>query len=631
MNSQKNKGITLIALVITIIVLLILAGVSLSLVVGEDGIIKRAVNAKKIAEDAEIHEIISLAYQQAVIGQYMNEIDFATSIKKDLENQYGTGNVTVTKNSDGTYLVDIIGKGSYQIDANGNIENVNQKLELGIVTTKEDGNPLEENTRYPKALVTITVTNINEVNISEIKLLDSQNIEMTAKSIDKTAGIATFEVNKNMTYTALAEGKIDGKNTLSQEKVKVNCITLATLDRYKTEGKIEIVWLDEENNIISKPKEPNLQGNMKKLTFDDTTNTFVETTSNNWYAYNSVTSGTNTTSKWANAKTTDGSMWVWIPRYAYKITYYDSDGTTEIGYSCARGIVTVEGDVVAENKEGIDTVGDYIVHPAFTSSAENGGGFGEISGFWFAKFETSGSTTVGTGFKSIAGVESLREPNIAEFYTCARQQLYGENGKTDSLDNYTSFGSSHMVKNSEWGAVAYLSQSSYGTNGVKVQQNISNYITGESSTGVYTDNVNQSTTYNPYGVYDMNGTSWEYVAAYVNNGASNLLNGGDITSTVAQSTKYKTVYPSTVNNGSDVPEADYALNANVRGDAVYETSKSYANAFAWFWAESYFPDSGYPFFGRGGFFYNHNGGVFCFNNGDGTGYNFVTCRLALVF
>ena len=61
MNSQKNKGITLIALVITIIVLLILAGVSLSLVVGEDGIIKRAVNAKKIAEDAEIHEIISLA------------------------------------------------------------------------------------------------------------------------------------------------------------------------------------------------------------------------------------------------------------------------------------------------------------------------------------------------------------------------------------------------------------------------------------------------------------------------------------------------------------------------------------------------------------------------------------------
>ena len=188
-----------------------------------------------------------------------------------------------------------------------------------------------------------------------------------------------------------------------------------------------------------------------------------------------------------------------------------------------------------------------------------------------------------------------------------------------------------MVKNSEWGAVAYLAQSSYGTNGEKIQRNSSNYVTGGSSTGVYTDNVNQSTTYNPYGVYDMNGTSWEYVAAYVNNGASNLSNGGDITSTVAQSTKYKTVYPSTVNNGSDASEADYVLNANVRGDAVYETSNSHRDVNSWFWAESDFPDSNYPFFGRGSLFYNINGGAFCFNQGDGLGYNFVTCRLALVF
>ena len=43
----KNRGITLIAMVINIIVLLILAGVSISLVMGETGILKRAETASK--------------------------------------------------------------------------------------------------------------------------------------------------------------------------------------------------------------------------------------------------------------------------------------------------------------------------------------------------------------------------------------------------------------------------------------------------------------------------------------------------------------------------------------------------------------------------------------------------------
>ena len=35
--------------------------------------------------------------------------------------------------------------------------------------------------------------------------------------------------------------------------------------------------------------------------------------------------------KWANAITADGSMWVWIPRYAYKITYTDSTDKSKGG------------------------------------------------------------------------------------------------------------------------------------------------------------------------------------------------------------------------------------------------------------------------------------------------------------
>ena len=53
---KNNKGITLIALVITIIVLLILAGVTIAAVSGDNGILTRAVDAKEKTEIADIKE-----------------------------------------------------------------------------------------------------------------------------------------------------------------------------------------------------------------------------------------------------------------------------------------------------------------------------------------------------------------------------------------------------------------------------------------------------------------------------------------------------------------------------------------------------------------------------------------------
>lgn len=59
---KKNQsGITLIALVITIIVLLILAGVSIAMLTGDNGILTKATTARTETRDAEIKEAISLA------------------------------------------------------------------------------------------------------------------------------------------------------------------------------------------------------------------------------------------------------------------------------------------------------------------------------------------------------------------------------------------------------------------------------------------------------------------------------------------------------------------------------------------------------------------------------------------
>ena len=58
---STKKGITLIALVITIIVLLILAGVTIQMIVGKNGIVNRAINASEETTDADIEEILRMA------------------------------------------------------------------------------------------------------------------------------------------------------------------------------------------------------------------------------------------------------------------------------------------------------------------------------------------------------------------------------------------------------------------------------------------------------------------------------------------------------------------------------------------------------------------------------------------
>ena len=67
-NKKTSKGITLIALVITIIVLLILAGVSIAMLTGKNGIITQAQNAKNKTAEAEVKEKEDLEKQNDIIS-----------------------------------------------------------------------------------------------------------------------------------------------------------------------------------------------------------------------------------------------------------------------------------------------------------------------------------------------------------------------------------------------------------------------------------------------------------------------------------------------------------------------------------------------------------------------------------
>ena len=347
-----------------------------------------------------------------------------------------------------------------------------------------------------------------------------------------------------------------------------------------------------------------------------------------WYAYTEQTGTTEAegsgTSKWANVKMSDDSYFVWIPRYEYKIL--SGEGTSTAGVI----------DINFISTEKTTPTAGYTIHPAFTSSAPNGGGFGEIPGLWVAKFEASqsnaSSSSAGTSskIKIQPNVQSWRSITIGDVYTKALDY------DTRSINN--SEFDSHLMKNSEWGAVAYLAWSKYGRNGTEITiNNSSSYITGNAGNTIDASSASgttnawntskgmlASTTGNASGIYDMNGGAYEYVAAYLANGNSYLSSNGSsfastsVTSNSA-STKYVTVYP----KGSSDTQANnwnaYKALTNLRGDAMKETASSYSGSTSWNGDYSYFPYSSVPFFIRGGYFNNGSGaGAFSFyySNGD---------------
>lgn len=99
---KSSNGITLIALVITIIVLLILAGISISMVLGENGILQRARDAKTKSDEAQIRERIQLAYHSALTKDILGKDGelTMTTLQTELDNEFTGKTVNITPNID---------------------------------------------------------------------------------------------------------------------------------------------------------------------------------------------------------------------------------------------------------------------------------------------------------------------------------------------------------------------------------------------------------------------------------------------------------------------------------------------------------------------------------------------------
>ena len=274
-----------------------------------------------------------------------------------------------------------------------------------------------------------------------------------------------------------------------------------------------------------------------------------------------------------------------------------------------------EIDIVFENKtttkQNGDAIDTYYTHPAFTFGND------ELNGILVGKFETTGTADTPTVKGNDA---SLTGQNVSTQFTTAQKfgtSAYGSTSKVDS----------HMMKNSEWGAVAYLSHSKYGTNKEVRINNYSNnneYLTGcgaiidsEASSNtcgiVYGKAISypQSTTGNITGVFDMSGGAREYVMGYYS-GASTTWGATSNDNYAGFSSKpvskyfddYTTTNPLTACNGGIC-----------YGHALSEASNWYNDA-------QYFVYDDFPWIKRGSYMEGEDivdSGVFSFDFGLGNG------------
>ena len=567
---KSTKGITLIALVVTIIILLILAGVSIAMLTGNNGILSQAGRAKDRTREEGAREKIQLE----VMGAYdkYGDIDLG-KLKTNLDNNVGAdtskiNDILIDGATTGKITVD--GKDFY-VDGNGNV----------LDYDGPDGTDTPEKS---------TETTINRWN-GTIDIVFLQN---TSYAVSQTPNVPALD------------------NTMVP--VKYNTET----KNWNVCSKDDAEWY----NYAAQSSTTESGGSSKwanVMLTDDIVVEKGETTYDASAIKNLITSNNLQTIVGATV-TTEGSMLVWVPRYAYRITYKNSSGDV-LGYSDSRGIVTKDGKTPSSYQTpttSINVNGSientkyeyYRPHPAFETDLDQGGWSSRLTGIWIGKFEATGSTSEVTVKSSLS---SLRSQTIGTFWQSAKDNF---KAKTSG---------SHMMKNSEWGAVAYLTESKYGRNTTAVTQNTDsgNYTGGANTAGAYKDNILQSTTGNVYGIYDTVGGATEYVASYIANNQSNCgyqfaSNDGtsDSKNDKTKSTKYATVYK--YNTTSDSWRDNYYLNLNkVFGDGTTETSIEGTGRNSWHSACSDSVYTSRSFFHRGGDYLDSDAGSFSFSSSAG--------------
>ena len=212
---NNKKGITLIALVVTVVVLIILAGVSINAVLGDNGIIKKANQAASVTKEAEVKEAIN----RTILEFYLTN-DYET-LEDFLKAKAEDGSIdSVTKNADGTLTVK---KGDYSVTVE-NKTNSSGGSGSGGSTGGETQTP-EITVGEIKVVADSTGTGSAITDAASVYLGNTLYITFVhsitggTTVVDKTI---PYAVTKNGTYNFTVTGIVNGKSYTKNVSVTVN-------------------------------------------------------------------------------------------------------------------------------------------------------------------------------------------------------------------------------------------------------------------------------------------------------------------------------------------------------------------------------------------------------------------------
>ncbi len=515
-------------------------------------------------------------------------------------------------------------------------------------------NNSDEKASYVLSLEDITTG--ERLSFSDVKLGLTKNGEASIYSLDTLENLV------------IDTGIIDGNETIEynlrlwiKDTVTDNELIQGKSLRFRIQVNAEQIPKEIYTESILNGTDPVLSNNLVPVTIENDGTVHKASIYEKWYSYEEKL--------WANAvvlldKTVTyengevipeekiESYFVWIPRYKYKIF-------NDIVYT---GLTEIEDraqeiEIEFENKETAKstgtTTGSWLTHPAFTSFDSNG--------FWVGKYESGYKGATSTDTAQVNSNDSTKlqiKPNAYSW----RNITVGNAFKVGY--DYLRSDESHLMKNTEWGAVAYLQHSKYGSMMSVRNNNNRSYKTGYASISEPTlgyngeisipENLNgttadvtqpyntetgylASTTGNITGIYDTSGGAWEYVMGY-NINANAVGGSSELTSTYGDfftNSKWEKYYDKYSNAEVDASKYQTGL----LGDATREmgpfgTIKDpdggtrYRTSWYGDYAHSVHPVD--PWFARGGGWYDGVGsGTLAFSGYSGGVATYISFRVVL--
>lgn len=194
---KSDKAITLIALVITIIVLLILAGVTITTLTGDNGLLQKASDAKEETEIAEEKEQLKLAMASMKLENETDLMKRKTIFQGLLNNSIGENKTTVYINGNGYTVHFLSNNRVYTIDENGEIFEDDRAILNG-----NDNNPGELEDKGNNQLV---INSIEDLVVFSKNVNNGTNYRgktvLLERTLDFKSELSYSDISKKYSYS----------------------------------------------------------------------------------------------------------------------------------------------------------------------------------------------------------------------------------------------------------------------------------------------------------------------------------------------------------------------------------------------------------------------------------------------